>query len=109
VSRMSEEFKQRAIEKGLPAQDFTKIAREMVFGKNPVVLTKKKEARPQEKGISEDPNYEPNPADEHTADDEFVPDEEEHVVVESSSKVKKRCSLLHSYVGYVQVALIFMA
>lgn len=51
-------------------------------------MTKRKEVQPQEKDITEDPNYEPDPADEPTADDHvFVPDEEEHVVVKFSSKV----------------------
>jgi hypothetical protein len=112
VSRMSEVLKQKSIENGKPMQDFTAMARELVFGataRKPVAVTKGKEAQPKEKDITEDPNYEPDPADEHTADDVFVPDEEEHDVVKSSSKVKKCSILLPSYVGYVQIALIFMA
>jgi hypothetical protein len=112
VSRMSEVLKQKAIENGKPLQDFTVMARELVFGatsRKLVAVTKGKEAQPQEKDITEDPNYEPDPTDEHTVNDVFVPDEEEHDVVKSSSKVKKFSILLPSYVGYVQIALIFMA
>jgi hypothetical protein len=112
MSLMSEALKQKAIENGKPMQDFMVIAHELVFGataRKPVAVTKGKEAQPQEKDITEDPNYEPDPADEHTADDMFVSDEEEHDVVKSSSKVKKCSILLPSYVGYVQIALIFMA
>ena len=97
VSRMSELLKKKVVEQGKPMEDFTAIAREFVFGSTatkPVAVTKRKEAQPQEKDITEDPNYEPDPADEPTSDDHvFVADEEEHVVVKSSSKVKK-CSIL---------------
>jgi hypothetical protein len=74
-----------------------------------VAVTKGEEAQLKEKDITEDPNYEPDPADEHAADDVFVPNEEDHDVVKSSSKVKKCSILLPSYVGYAQIALIFMA
>ena len=111
VSRISEALKQNAIEHGKPMLDFTAMAREFVFGtaKKPVAVTTRKEAQPQEKDITKDPNYEPDPADEPTDDDVFVPDEEDHDVVKSSSKVKKCSILLPSHVGYVQIALIFMA
>jgi hypothetical protein len=96
VSRMSELLKKKAIDQGKPMKDFTSIACQYVFGstaKKPVAVTKQKEAQRKEKDITEDPNYEPDPADEPTADDHvFVADEEEHVVVKSSSKVKK-CSM----------------
>ncbi|KAM0839819.1 hypothetical protein ACQ4PT_060056 [Festuca glaucescens] len=92
VSRMSEILKRKAVENGKPMQDFTVIARSFVFGDpHPAVtVTKGKEAQLQQKEITEDPNYEPDPAEEATADDEFVPDEQENDVVQTSSKWSRR-------------------